>query len=177
MKKFAIGFGAFLLAVFIFLAWMGAFSEIEVRESTVGPMLLVYKTQQGNYRQTRGTVKQALRYLDGLGLKSTQGFGLFHDDPRVVPETELRSEAGAVLEVGEESNITQLPEAFASRIFPAQKSLTAVFPLKNFLSIYIGLMKAYPKLSKELEARGSKPGSAMEIYNSEAGTITYVFAL
>ncbi|MDV6235477.1 GyrI-like domain-containing protein [Leptospira ellisii] len=150
----------------LFLIYMGAFSPVEVKEEVRGPFFTIQHERIGDYRNVGQTFETLQKELPLSGIKDFKLFAIYLDNPNDVPKEKLRCEVGAILSepIGTLPSGLSLP--LTIRTIPARKYLLAEFPLKNFLSIFLGIYKVYPKLFRACEAQGCdlKGRPSMEIY-------------
>lgn len=167
--------GALLLigiAVVGFLGYSGFFHKVAVTEGVSGPYTLVYKKAAGPYQNCAKPMDEVYRFLKANNIESSKGFGFYLDDPKKVSQDKLRYIAGCI--VDDRSKLKGLKTDLSIKDFKPVKSVIVVFPYKNIMSIFAGVMKVYPAIS--LYAADKKiPGNAvMEIYDTPGKTITYV---
>ena len=58
------------------------------------------------------------------------------------------------------------------KVFNSQPCLVSIFPYRNFLSIYLGIIKIYPAYNKELKEQKINRTYSFEIYDKDK--ITYI---
>ncbi|TGK33290.1 GyrI-like domain-containing protein [Leptospira gomenensis] len=150
----------------LFLVYMGAFSPVDVKEETRGPFFTIQHERIGDYRNVGKTFETLQKELPLYGIKNFRLFAIYLDNPNDVPKEKLRCEVGAILSEPIPALPSGLSIPLTMRILPARKYLLAEFPLKNFLSIFLGIYKVYPKLFRACEERGCdlKGRPSMEIY-------------
>eukprot|EP00088_Acartia_fossae_P021372 TRINITY_DN22828_c0_g1_i1.p1 TRINITY_DN22828_c0_g1~~TRINITY_DN22828_c0_g1_i1.p1 ORF type:complete len:338 (+),score=75.53 TRINITY_DN22828_c0_g1_i1:37-1050(+) len=163
-------FTTFLLTILLFLIVAGLFTHIEIKtqESTLGPLVMAYKTNVGPYKKVGALFTEAWSLLPGK-----EQIGLYYDDPSEVPEKELRCAVGPILCKGKEKpvkeemdlmvkhgyNIFYLPDPG----FVVQTS----FPYRTTISILIAIWRVYPKLKKYITVKNLCAYPAIEVYQSE----------
>ena len=97
---------------------------------------------------------------------------MFYNDPKITKEKLLKYDAGFILQLAlQDTTGTGLQV----RDFPKISCLTASYPNKNFLSVYSGIAKVYPKLYKKAKEMGYGKRPVMEIY--AADKIIYLMPL
>jgi hypothetical protein len=167
---------ALVLTVLTIFTYLGGFKTVTVEERQVGPYFLIYETNKGSYRQTGSSVEKLMEHAKKQGVTPQAGFGHYLDDPRAVPESELRSEAGIVVSQTDYSKLSMLDQ-FKSREVAPIEAAVAEFPLKNSLSILIGIFKVYPVILNYLKEKGYTPGPSFEIYEIENKKTLYLFPI
>lgn len=158
-----------------FLAYMGLFSKVTVTEREIGPYTFTYEEFVGDYAKTGPVFKEIHETLLENGVDTTNGLGIYYDDPQVVLKDDLNSKVGSI--VTEEQAFQIDGRGLRYKIMTVDKfdAITVEFPLKNIMSIIIGVQKAYPALSEYMEENGYKSAPAYEIYDYDKGVIIYAF--
>lgn len=179
MNKVLLVIGIIVLiaiAAFIgILVQAGLFYTVQVTEGMSGPYTLVYLEQTGNYSKAGDTGMKVYQDLvKDFGITTTKGFGIYLDDPKTVPEAELRSEVGCILEGDDVKKITLLKSKFKVKNLDAKKSMIASHPFNNPFSIMLGITKVYPLFAKTAAIRKSEFTVTMEIYDMPAKKIIYI---
>ncbi|EMK01435.1 MULTISPECIES: GyrI-like domain-containing protein [unclassified Leptospira] len=146
--------------------YLGAFDTVQVKEETLGPFYVLSHERMGNYRNVGETFEVIQKEFPEKGFKNYKLFGIYKDNPNTVPEEKLRCEVGALFS----EPIADVPAGFSLplkyRIIEKKKYLTVDFPLKSFVSIFLGIFKVYPVLTEACIERGcnmNEKGS-IEIY-------------
>ena len=142
---------AFLVTVLVYLIVSGLFSPITVMttETKYGPMVIAYKSRTGPYRKAGDLFTDSYCLLP-----NREQVGIYYDDPETVPESELRFAVGPILSNGAEAPIHEEAEKMRShgfKIFHLPKAnyvVTATFPFRTTLSVFIAIFRVYPKLRK-----------------------------
>lgn len=163
-----------------FYYYLGGFDPIQVREETLGPFYVLTHQRTGDYRNVGETFEVIQKEFPEKGLKGYKLFGMYLDNPNKVPKEKLRSEVGAVFL----SPVDNVPEGLSLSLKPrtieARRYLVADFPLKNFLSIFVGIVRVYPKLMEACEQKGCNMEGkySIEIYDPlEGKTSRYLMPL
>jgi DNA gyrase inhibitor GyrI len=156
----------------MFLNYIGVFTSIRIEESQMGPYHVVFKKQTGAYKFAGNTILEVKNALVNTGIALNNSFGIFYDDPKINKETTLKYDAGYIVP----QNFKDTTGAgLQMQDLPRKKCLKVVYPNKNFLSIYSGIAKVYPKLFKKAQAMGYRKRPVMEIYESD--NILYLMPL
>ncbi|WP_167396466.1 GyrI-like domain-containing protein [Leptospira johnsonii] len=146
--------------------YLGAFDTIQVKEETLGPFYVLSHERVGNYRNVGETFEAIQKEFPEKGFKNYKLFGIYKDNPNTVPEEKLRCEVGALFS----EPVTEIPSGLSIplkyRIIEKKRYLTVDFPLKSFVSIFLGIFKVYPELTKVCIERGCVMGGkeSIEIY-------------
>ncbi len=157
------------------LARHGLFATVTISERNLGPHLLVYQKHIGDYKQVGAVMDELYNDLkDNYAIETTRGFGLYYDNPREVNAAELRSVVGCIVEGMAVDDLANVGSKYGVKEFPASESVVAEFPFKGTISIMLGLLKVYPKLSKYLAAHNFVNTPIMEIYDRPNEQIQYM---
>lgn len=163
-----------IMVALLTLSYYGLFAKVSIVEQEVGDFWLLYEKHVGDYKEV-GPVIDSLysRLLGEDGITPSRGFGLYYDDPKKVDKKHLRSIAGCILDKDDEDKIDYLKMNYQIKKFPASKSVIVVFPYRGIPSIFLGLVKVYPKLSEYLAHKKYPPVPVMEIYDRPNEKIVY----
>ncbi|TGK35666.1 GyrI-like domain-containing protein [Leptospira andrefontaineae] len=160
--------------------YLGAFDTVQVKEETLGPFYVLSHDRVGNYRNVGETFETIQKEFPEKGIKNYKMFGIYKDNPNTVPEEKLRCEVGALFS----EPIAEIPSGFSLplkyKVIEKKRYLAADFPLKSFVSIFLGIFKVYPELTKACIEKGCDMNgkASMEIYEpiTEKNT-KYLFPL
>lgn len=179
MQTTIIIIGTVLLVLAVAYAWLGGFKQIRFKMQEAGGETLIYESHSGDYKNV-GKVIDKMYYalLNQEKVECFRGFGIYYDDPRKVQKAKLRSDVGNILESPTPELLQQLDGKFNIKTLEQQKFLVAEFPLKNRLSIMMGIMRVYPAMTRHISKNNlSDEGFVMEIYNVPGKKIEYRKAL
>ncbi len=167
---------AVVIAVFLF--YMGAFSKVFISEQIKGPYTFAYVEHIGPYHEVGKVMEELDSKMRKLGFNSTDGLGIYYDDPQKTPKDELRSEVGSVI-TGEDMNkIEANRDKLNFKTIENQKYLVAEFPIKNMLSYMLGPMKIYPAFGRYLKDKNiGVPTKGLELYDMTNKTIVFMMEL
>ena len=166
MKKLLNGVLILLSGFFIALIYSGLFSTVEIQEGDIGPYILVYQKHTGDYAGTGDIQNRIYQSLQkDYNVSATRGFGKYYDDPKTVPAEKLRSIAGCILEPEYRSLIPTIQKKYTVGEYKKTRSVIAWFPYKNQLSIFLGVMRVYPRLEEYIREKGYPFSPALEIYD------------
>ncbi len=94
---------------------------------------------------------------------------------QAVPETDLRFAVGPLLSTGPESPVVpsemELMTSYGFRIAHLPKPsyvVSAIFPFRTSLSVYIAIFRVYPKLRQYISQRNLCAYPALEIYRDDS---------
>ncbi|MES0490981.1 MAG: GyrI-like domain-containing protein [Leptospirales bacterium] len=148
MSKQRIGLflGSSAIIILAFFAYMGAFSSPKLEKIEAGPFHLVYVEYTGSYKDFTTIIKSVQNTMNDNGIHNYNAFGLFFDDPKFVPDANLRSYIGVIVQDEEMEKVKTLVDnkEVSYKILEPDVYISSSFPYRNFLSIFMGIMKVYP---------------------------------
>jgi DNA gyrase inhibitor GyrI len=171
LKTIGIIIVVIALAATGFMFYAGFFYPVKISEAQAGPFTLVYKKATGSYSKSYTVINEVYKSLATDNIKTAKCFGIYFDNPRTVPEQNLRYIAGCIIE-GEYKTGSADKGIFVKNFAPA-KCVTTEFPFKNKLNIFAGVMKVYPKLAEYSQQKAYPMNAVMEIYDNSNKKITY----
>lgn len=127
-------------------------------------MTLVYQSLNGPYQQSGKAMDDIYDWLLEQGINSTKGFGYYFDSPKDVPQKQLRSIAGCIVEENDLQKLESVKDPYKMDIFPTQQCLQATFPYHGKHHLMAGILKVYPKLQEQARQLGYHY-QVMEIYD------------
>ncbi len=166
-----------VLALVLFLAYMGYFGNVQVSEQKMGPYTIAYESYMGEYKNTGTIFNKVNTLLKSASIESSVGLGIYYDDPSKVAKDKLRSECGSVISDKDAGKASKLDKMLKVKRIDAKQCMVVEFPLKNMMSIILGTMKAYPELGKYAQAKGYKMSLSYEVYDMKANKIFYVMEI
>lgn len=166
------------VAIFALAIWfamrVGAFKEVVIEVTEMGPYQVVSKPHVGAYHKIVSAIEEVEAWAKANGESCRFSFGEFLDDPKVVDEDRLKSTGGCVVQKPWPSG---LPEHYSYREIPKRKYLVAKFDGAPG----IGPLKVYPRATREIESRGAKiDGPVIELYEvlpENRVVTTYLFPI
>ena len=171
-----------VLAVIVSLAFLsryGLFASVTITEKNVGPFLLVYKKHIGDYKDV-GQIMDKIYYdlKDSNSIETTiettKGFGLYYDNPQEVDKKKLRSIVGCIVENKSMDDLEKIKSKYGVKEYPSSKSVVAEFPYKGKPSIFLGILKVYPKLGAYISEHNYAKTPIMELYDQPNEKIEYI---
>ncbi|MBT4484279.1 MAG: GyrI-like domain-containing protein [Candidatus Latescibacteria bacterium] len=164
-----------LIILFIILIMNGLLSSVNITEKKVGPYMLVYSMHVGDYKKVGPVMDDLYNDLkDNFALETTKGFGLYYDNPKEVDSDELRSIVGCIVEGKSAEELSEVGKKYKIGEYPSSESVVAEFPFKGKLSIIIGVLKVYPKLSSYIKEKQYAKTPIMELYDQPNEKIEYI---
>ena len=174
MKKILIALAVAALGIFALAAYSGLFHSVTVTEKEIGPYTMILKAHRGSYFGTGEVFKEVAGALKPrVDPESLLAVGIYYDDPARVPEAELRSECGFIVEKSDLEKIGVLSDAFIVKAFPKTNCAAGEFPLRTPLGYMLGPSRAYPKLAEYVREKNYRTEYGMEIYDMRSKRITY----
>ena len=175
MKLALTVIGFLMILVVVTLAYYGLFTSISIAEKEMGGFWLLYEQHVGDYRETGQVIdKLYARLLGEDAIEPSRGFGLYYDNPKKVKKENLRSIAGCILDKQDENRVDYLKKNYTIKYYPPAMSVVAEFPFKGTLSIFMGILKVYPRLAEYITQHDYSPGPILEIYDTPNKKIFYV---
>jgi hypothetical protein len=167
----------FGIAATLFAWHAGFFTPVRITEVQAGPYILVYQAHTGDYALSSQIMDNIFNVLKAQNIHTTQGFGIYFDDPRKVEKLDLRSVVGNILDPADQDKLEIIKKQYRVNTFPQQKCLQVIFPYRSPLSIMAGIMKVYPAVGEYSKARQLAQHAAMEVYDLAGKKIIYLFPL
>lgn len=178
MKKNTIYFVLILIGAIIFgLYYFGIIQEVKITEQEIGPFKVVYEAHIGDYSKVSEVQEKIYNSLVLDEINTTKSFGVYYDNPDEVEKQRLRSEIGVIINEKDYSKIMRLKGKYNVKDIPKEKSIVAVFPYRNKVSIIIGIYKVYPKLDEYIKNNNYEENPILEIYDKENQKIYYTMGI
>ena len=158
------------------LLYMGFFSKVSITEKQMGPLTFVYTSYKGDYAKT-GPVFETVRnkLAKEFNVTNVKGMGIYYSDPNATKKEDLKSDVGCLLERADALRADEIMKKMKVRIMFPKNYCSTEFPMKNQISIILGIVKVYPEITKYMKAKGYRMTPAMEIY--EKDRIIYAFEI
>ncbi len=150
--------------------------EVEWKQAHFHGLNGVASVHYGHYKDTFKVIQNVTATAVSNKLvvegKTVNSFGIFYDNPEEVPDSfQWRSRGGLILEGVDVAESTPKYHNFHLK---EQDCIMAEFPLVSPLSIFVGLYKVYPALSKHQAQTEGTHGAVVEIYDYTSKVIRYV---
>ena len=165
-----------LAAIVPILAWYGLFASVTFSQQSIPTFSFVYQKHVGDYRQSARIIKDISTYLRDKGIATTSDMGLYYDNPRRIPVERLRFLAGSILPEGTTIKQASLKEGYRVATITGATLPTVRFPYKGKLSVVLGTLKVYPKLTAWFKINPGQEGPILEIYDNTKNEIRYLVA-
>lgn len=179
MNTIRILFGALILLLVggaIFLYYMGFFMKIRLEKKVMGPFTLIYKDHKGKCQDTAVIQDEIYdRLIKEYGTTTYKGVSIFLDDPKKVGDDQVRSKAGCLLEEKDLHVIEKIDNSELKVMKKEQGYYYVVqIPYKNKMSIFLGLLKAYPLIRSGVDEKLLDKNGVMEIYDIQEKKAYYL---
>lgn len=166
MKIILMLFFVVLLVAMLFMFYMGFFSKVSITEKKMGPYTYAYIQHTGPYSEVGVPMLELYNKMKEAGFNSTDGIGIYYDDPKKTSKEELRSDVGSIISDEDFGKIEINKDTINFATMEEKIYLTAEFPIKNKLSYMFGPMKIHPAFTKFLEEQGKAVSSkGIEYYD------------
>ena len=171
-----VGLGAAGLAGFC-AARLGVFSKVTWTKGAMEGFKFAYVDHSGPYNEIGPRYAELHKLLESeagikVGFKTHRSVGIFYDNPETTPAKDLKSVAGTILSE-EEVGLAKKAGIKIKTVESQKEGLVATFPLQSFLSILVGVFKAYPSLTAFCKETGAEHAECAEIYDWANKKITY----
>lgn len=178
MKTIFVILAIAVVMIVVFLIYMGVFSKVSISEQIKGPYTFAYVEHVGPYHEVGKVMMELDNKMRKLGFNSTDGLGIYYDDPKKTPKNKLRSEVGSIITVDDMDKIENNRDKLNFKTIEKQKYLVAKFPIKNILSYMLGPMKIYPAFEKHLKDKNiGVPTKGLELYDMTNKTIFFMMEI
>lgn len=175
IKITGIIIGSLIVILSLFGWYIGCFSHIAIIEKEEGGYHVIGVNVTGPYSGIAKDMENVNGQLKAMGVAGKKGFGIYYDDPKIVPKQKCRSFVGYIIEEKDFNIVSALkPEGLTIDSIPKARSLVAEFPIRNSFSYMVGPMKVYPALSEYMNRKGYKSGLAVEIYDIPDRKIRFI---
>ena len=165
-----------LAAIVSILAWYGLFAKVTLSEQTIPSFSFAYQKHIGDYRQSGRIMTEVYEKLEGEGISTTKGLGIYYDNPKKVPVENLRSLAGCILPEEHSAKWDALKERHLLATLPGAMVPVVRFPYKGKLSVVLGTLKVYPRINAWFQEHPEHQGPVIEIYDMPKGEILYILS-
>ncbi|HJD76471.1 MAG TPA: hypothetical protein K8W04_10520 [Bacteroides reticulotermitis] len=163
-----------ILLVIVCYVYYGGLNTVICRVENQKEEVIVYEPIIGDYKKTsKYTNKIYYELLDKEKIETTRGIAIFYDNPRQTDKSKLRSDVGCILNNPDHATLAKLSANYLVKTLPGNSFITTEFPIKGSLSFIIGVIKAYPALTKYCQKEGIKESPITEIYDIPNKKIIY----
>ena len=162
-----------LFIIFWIAVYYGAFTKLNVEETTLPSYTIVVKKMQGAYKQSPKAMNEVYYYLlNELDIETYKGIGIYYDNPQTTPDSQLQREAGSIIEEKDIEKLINL-EWYEVKTLEQKETMLITYPYKGMLSTIISLMRVYPKLNEYAQSHNYIGGPTIEISDIPGKTIYY----
>jgi DNA gyrase inhibitor GyrI len=161
MKKALIIIVLLLFALFTYLSSQGLLTDVEVHEQSMPGYSIMGFEHIGPYEKI-GDAYQRISTVAGERGVAVNMIGVYFDDPNTVAKDSLRALAGLFVNSADSLKLSAVSGMTAMTI-PAGNAAVCDFETNSTVSMIIGAMKCYPKLTE------------YAVQSQKAETIRYVY--
>lgn len=161
MIRFLAGFCvAMFLSFFVTAIYLGYYKSVNIEEVNNIEFQFLYTEHSGNYGLINESITKVENWAKENKINCTSTFGHYLDDPQVVKDKNLRSEAGCILR---DEIAPELIEAsgFKIKSIKLEQALKASFSGSPAL----GPLKVYPKANDWFDAHQKQFKTSIEVYH------------
>lgn len=159
----------------IYLSYCGLFTKIEIKEKEAGGYMLVYEEFKGDYKNSSKIMdKVYYSLINDYNIETTNGFGIYYDNPKEVDKDDLRSDLGCIITEKDYDNVEEIKKNFLVKEWPKKKCIYVEFPFKGFMSVILGIKKVYPRINEYVKDKSYQGAPIMEIYDVPNKKIIYL---
>lgn len=163
------------ISVLMFLSHYGLFARTLISEKEMGPYMLIYEKNVGDYSAAETLMDDVNeKLMESSTVTKAKAFRLIYDNPKRSQDGNLRCIAGCILEKKDGEKFAKLEKSQRHDVFPASKSVVCEFPFAGKLSGIIGAYKVYPELDNYMKFKGYQKVPIMEVYDMQNGKLYYV---
>lgn len=166
-----------VVVVTIFLTllnYYGFFKKLQVVQSDFDECWFVYKTCVGPYNKTAAT-SDSIYYdlLNNEKIETYKGMSIYYDNPKETSPDSCRSAIGCILDPKDLDKIETLKEKFQVIQLEKRSSYGATLPYKGTVSVIVGVLRAYPALSRFMQDLGKESKPVAELCDVPVKSIFY----
>ena len=175
MKKILFVLLILLSIGVIYVSTQGLFQSVVIEQHAMPGYRVVGIRHIGPYEKIGDAFNQIHKVADEQGVP-VKMIGVYFDNPDEVTADSLRSMAGIIVSEPDSIKLSSLPNLTFLSI-PAGEAAVSNFETGGMVSMIIGAMKSYPKLTEYVEARGiaEQVNFVYEVYSE--GKTEYVMQL
>lgn len=175
MKKILIVLVLLISLGFIYLISQGLFQYVEIEQRSMPGYRVAGINHLGPYEKIGDAFNQIHKIADEQGVPEKM-IGVYFDNPNEVAADSLRSMAGIIVSESDSIKLSSLSNLTFLSI-PAGEAAVSNFETGGMVSMIIGAMKSYPKLTEYVEAKGiaEQVSFVYEVYGE--GKTEYVMQL
>ncbi len=175
MKKVLITILVLVLVAFVYLLTQGLMQGVHVEQRMMPGYRVMGIEHRGPYEKIGDAFERLHKIADENGV-NVQMIGVYFDNPNEVPKDSLRSLAGLIVS---EADSVRLSAVLGLKMLsiPPGNAAASTFETGGMVSMIIGAMKSYPKLTEYVEAKGiaEQVNFVYEVYGE--GKTEYVMQL
>lgn len=180
--------GIILVALTLFAYIYKLFSTVNVHEIEIPGGVILYKVYQGSYYKISSSLDKIISKSKEIFKKDQSNikfFGVYYDNPNNLKDiNKCRAIIGILYNQNNENKIQFNAEEFIKenkdyhyKALPSFKSIGCIFPLFNYFTMLINIIRGYPAIMKYAEEKKIKDLQAfsMEMYDYIGRKFTILF--
>jgi hypothetical protein len=152
MKKVLIVLSALVLLIFLYLISQGLLQTVVIEQRAMPGYRVAGISHKGPYEKIGDAFNQIHKIADEQGIP-VKMIGVYFDNPNEVAEDSLRSIAGVIVSDADSTKLSAISNLTFMSIPPGQAAVSD-FETGGMVSMIIGAMKSYPKLTEYVMEKG-----------------------
>jgi hypothetical protein len=152
MKKVLIVLFALVLLIFFYLISQGLLQTVVIEQRAMPGYRVAGIRHVGPYEKIGDAFNQIHKIADEQGIP-VKMIGVYFDNPNEVAEDSLRSIAGVIVSDVDSAKLSAISNLTFISI-PAGSAAVSDFETGGMVSMIIGAMKSYPKLTEYVTEKG-----------------------
>ena len=175
MKKLLLLALVLASLLFLYLITQGLFQAVVVEQRTMPGYRVVGVRHTGPYEKIGDAFERIHTIADENGV-AVKMIGVYFDNPEQVAADSLRSIAGIIVSEEDSTKLAALPGMAALWIPPGNAAVSS-FETGGMVSMILGAMKSYPKLSEYVKEKGIAENVTFVYEVYDEGKTEYVMQL
>ena len=152
MKKLLLALLILVSPVIVYLSTQGLFRKVAIEQRTMPGFRVVGIEHIGPYEKIGDAFSKVHQIAEENGVP-VKMIGVYFDNPNEVEEDSLRSLAGIIVSEADSVKLSTLSHVKSLNIPPGGAAVSD-FETDGMVSMIIGAMKSYPKLTEYVEEHG-----------------------
>ncbi|CAH1247612.1 TEX264 [Branchiostoma lanceolatum] len=169
---------AVVVGILVYAIHSGLFHKVTVTTGAppIGKFTGAYKHFRGPYRDSGATFRAVGRICP-----DKKCFGVWYDDPDLVPPAKLRWITGAIVAEGDQKPDPETVTALQNKGYKIQdfpgvaRAVKTSYPFVTTLSIFLAVMRVYSALDDYIKTRGLEAGPFVDVYD-RANSVSHFMA-
>ena len=173
-----IFFLTILISIFYVVWGSGILHKIELKTVVFPETRVAYVTYIGDYSNAykeSPKIEKIIKEKFNFDLSKQPCFGLYYDDPRMVPPEKRRAVVGKFLP--DSFKETEAPDGIIFGSIPrVEKSIQVIYPMKSILGLFVGMYRVYPAFRKYINdnnLNSQQLPAMLEVYGYEGSNVLF----